>query len=383
MDPLSVLSLVEACAGLAVTAGKLAIGLKSLADSYRSSALMFRSLSTQCKLFATAVRAIQAWMEEAPDTSNIDDRIWEQLADSLECANDAIYALENELVSTSKSSINTFWDKVGVIWNLDGLKELQDCIHKQITGLGVILQIMNLPTRKCQTEGLVEQNSVFQESRSSAMSVRDPETSTIRGGGDATSTICAPSTILTTLSQMPKFDFEEMLLSSQVYLRNRNKTLALNSSTPSKSGKMKDASTVVDTWDLPPKYGIGLDIFEEFQSVKSGSKEELSQFMEQVVAGMESLKIKYQKVKRLYFDKADEIAQLQRKLESIAAEGRVRHDGDMKLSDALEKQKYENEKLRKQAEWYRVQLSYWNESSSIRSSGSVASTATAYSRSPS
>jgi hypothetical protein len=382
MDPLSVLSLVEACAGLAVTAGKLAIGLKSLADSYRSSALMFRSLSTQCKLFATAVRAIQAWMEEAPETSNIDDRIWEQLADSLECANDAIYALENELVSTSKSSINTFWDKVGVVWNLDGLKELQDCIHKQITGLGVILQIMNLPTRKCQTDGLVEQNSVFQESRSSAMSVRDPETSTIRGGGDATSTICAPSTILTTLSQMPKFDFEEMLLSSQVYLRNRNKTLALNSTTSSNPGKMKDAGTVVGAWDLPPKYGIGRSLHEEFESVRSGSREELAEFMEQVVARQEPLQTKYSKVKRLYFDKAAEVDQLQKRVEDLIAQGSQRNEGDIRLSDTLEKQKYENEKLRKQAEWYRVQLSYWNESSS-RSNGSVASAATTYSRSPS
>ena len=179
MDPLSILSLVEVCAGLAVTAGKLAICLKSLADNYRSAALTFRSLSNQCKLFATAVRAIQAWMEEAPATSSIDDSIWEQLADSLECANDAIYALENELVNTSKGTVNTFWEKVNVVWNVKGLKELQDCIHKQITTLVFILQIMNLPTRQCQTDRLAEQFSVFQESKSSATSVREPGTSTI------------------------------------------------------------------------------------------------------------------------------------------------------------------------------------------------------------
>lgn len=76
MEPLSVLDIVEACSGLAVTAGRLAIGLKTLADNYRSAALTFRSLSNQCRLFATAVRAVQAWMEDAPNTLSIDDSIW-------------------------------------------------------------------------------------------------------------------------------------------------------------------------------------------------------------------------------------------------------------------------------------------------------------------
>lgn len=93
MDPLTILSLVETCASLTMTAGKLAIGLKSLAGSYKQSALTFRSVSSQCKGLATSVRAIQAWMEEAPEVTILDDRIWDQLADSLECANDAIYAL--------------------------------------------------------------------------------------------------------------------------------------------------------------------------------------------------------------------------------------------------------------------------------------------------
>ena len=122
MDPISVLSLVETCAGLAVTAGQLAISMKSLAETYKKAALTFRSLSSQCKLFSTTVRAIQDWMEDAPDTSRVDGRIWEQLADSLECANDAIYALETELTSTSGGSVNTFWDKADGIWNLPSLK---------------------------------------------------------------------------------------------------------------------------------------------------------------------------------------------------------------------------------------------------------------------
>jgi hypothetical protein len=414
MDPLLVLSLVEACAGLAVAAGKLAIGLKSLADNYKSAAFTFRSLSNQCKLFATAVRAIQAWMEEAPDTSNVDDRIWEQLGDSLECANDAIYALENELVSTSNGTVNTFWEKVNVIWNMEGLKELQDCIHKQITGLGVILQIMNLPTRQCQTDGLAEQSSVFQESRSSAMSVRNPETSTIRGGTDAASTIHAASTIMTSLSQMPHFDFEEMLLTSQGYLRNRNKTLALHL-TSSKAGKVQDAGTSVSAWDLPVKSSNDIDLTKGADKARTGSKEDLIDFMDNyVLARHEVLHTKYSKVKRYYFEKDAQVTALRNDIEKLRAQDpnqragvalshapelarvkmeyetlkrefedyRRKHVIEMRntlqgadrakaadferrqLLDVIEKQKQEHQKLQKQMDWYRIQLSYWNETSS-------------------
>lgn len=252
MDPLSILSLVECCAGLSVTPGKLAIGLKSLADNYKHSALTFRSLSSQCRLFATSVGAIQAWMEEGPEITRVDDSIWEQLSGSLECANDAVYALENELVSTSGGPINTFWGKVNVVWNLKNMKDLEDCISKQIMSLSVILQIMNLPTTQTQTSGLREQFSGLQESRISSMSLLDSEKSTLRRCGDANSTIQAPSAITTRYPQLLQFDFDEMLLTSRVYLRYRNKTLAMNTRMAG-PGKMQDTGKSVRGQDLPTR----------------------------------------------------------------------------------------------------------------------------------
>ena len=302
MDPLSILSLVEACAGLAVTAGKLAIGLKSLADNYKLSALTFRSLSSQCKLFATAVRAIQAWMEDAPDVISIDDRIWEQLADSLECANDTIHALENELTSTSGGTVNTYWSKANVLWNLQTMRDLEDCIHKQICSLSVILQIMNLPTRQSQTRGLNEQYSVFHESKISAMSLRDPGTSTLRGDVDTTGTVRAPSTMMTSLAQLPQFDFDEMLLTSQVYLRNRNKTFAMAESRSIKRG-MCDAATTVNAGDLSflrDHRGQAFD-YDEFARILHGCDEdhEVKGLIEHHVLSKHiELSKKYAKVKR-------------------------------------------------------------------------------------
>jgi hypothetical protein len=247
MDPLTILSLVETCAGLSVTAGKLAIGLKTLAGNYQTASMTFRSLSSQCRLFACAVRAIQSWMDEAPARGRLDDSIWEQLADSLEVANDAIYALEMELTSTSGGSVNSFWEKINVVWNMPNLKSLEDCIHKQVSSLSVILQIMSLPTFQGQKESFQNQRAVFDDSRSSAMSLADPDSSTIRGGDLAS--VTGAATIMTRLSQLPTFDFDEMLMASQVYLRNRNKTMALHSSN-TRAGKTRDMGVSVDVWDL-------------------------------------------------------------------------------------------------------------------------------------
>lgn len=240
---------------------------------------------------------------------------------------------------------------------MEGLKELQDCIHKQITGLSVILQIMNLPTRQCQTDGLAEQSSVFQESRSSAMSVRDPETSTIRGGTDAASTIHAASTIMTSLSQMPQFDFEEMLLTSQVYRRNRNKTLALRS-TSSKASKMQDAGTSVGNWDLPLKQPVsshGIDFTKGADIAKAGSKEDLIAFIENyVLVRHEELQVKYAKVKRYYFDREAQVHALENDIERLKAED-PNHQANVTLSEGLELEqvKMEYEQLKYEYAAYR------------------------------
>lgn len=338
MDPLSVLSLVEACAGLTVTAGKLAIGLKSLGDNYKQSTLTFRSLSSQCKLFATSVRAIQAWMEEAPELNTVDDSIWEQLADSLECAKDAILALENELVATSGTSVNTFWKKANVVWNLQTLKDLEACIHKQVFSLSIILQIMSLPTLRSQTEGLREQSSVFEESRMSARSLRAPSTSTPGGGNTArNSTARASSTIMTRFSQLPQFDFDETLLTSQVYLRNREMALAMKSRTagfgsqdaatsvgswdlPPQRGTSRDAGTSVNMWDLPPQRGDShaFDLQAVARDISEGN---IEQARTALIHHYEVLKNKYKKVKLLYYRGQDQIELLRHEIEALKANG--------------------------------------------------------------
>ena len=212
-------------------------------------------------------------------------------------------------------------------------KDLEDCIHKQICSLSVILQIMNLPTRQSQTNSLQEKSSVFQESRSSAMSLRDADTSTLKGGGDTSSTIRAPSTIMTSLSQLPQFDFDEMLLTSQVYLRNRNKTLAMHAQS-SGSGKTRDSDTLVSEWDLAPlpwyRSRTGallpepnqLDLRVLGEILEAGDPEKAKAYIEtKFLIKYEELLAKYNKVKRYYFDAEAQVRDLQKENKALKTNG--------------------------------------------------------------
>ncbi|KAL9107198.1 MAG: hypothetical protein Q9227_007898 [Pyrenula ochraceoflavens] len=220
MDPVSILSLVEVCAGLSMTAGKLAVGIRDLASKYKNATATFKSLSLQCKLFSSAVRDIQTWMENGQDSHTLDESVQVQLMDSLQCADEIINALESELFKTSGGTIKTFWEKANVTWNLTAFKELEDSIHKQITGLMFIFSIMNLKTTQKQVLLLTKGELTFNASRSSAMSVRAMPGSitdldeTASTSGRSTSTL---------QSRMTLFDFDEILMDSPVYQRNRHK----------------------------------------------------------------------------------------------------------------------------------------------------------------
>ena len=145
MDPVSIVSLIQACAGITLSAGKLAVCLKSLASKYQNIELTIKTLSNQCKLFATAVSAIQRWMCDGPERDILDDEVWNQLHDSLDCAGDVIAALETDIAPFMVSEISHSAKlKAKAIWNMQNLKEHDDRIRSQISGLQLILQIMQL-----------------------------------------------------------------------------------------------------------------------------------------------------------------------------------------------------------------------------------------------
>lgn len=169
------------------------------------------------------------------------------------------------------------------------------------------------------------------------MSLRDTESSTLRAGGDAGSTIRAPSTIMTSLSHLPQFDFDEMLLTSQVYLRNRNKTLAMNSRATG-NGKMKDAETSVSLWDLPRPYHVSskfdLQVIAQKPNGGNGNLEEARLVFLSLQEHHESLLYRYNKVKHYYFERQAHALQLEKQIEALKA-----NDPDAWSSAAVESEK--------------------------------------------
>ena len=248
MDPITIISLIETCGALAMSASKLAIGLNALTENYKQAAMTFRSVSTQCNLFACSVRAIEQWMSNIPEGHVIDQSIEDQLIDSLACASDVIGALEAELEATSGADVNNIWKRTRVIWNQQAIRELEDAIMKQISGISVILQVMNLPTPQKQIASLKQRDPVFRQSRSSAMFVVHGCKATSSHSSHGVSIASTPDS---TRSRLPKFDSESALRNSRAYLINRRTSLASKVSNERTGQSYRDVETWVAPSDLP------------------------------------------------------------------------------------------------------------------------------------
>jgi hypothetical protein len=74
-------------------------------------------------LFATAVGAIQRWMDEGPEKDLLDDTVWEQLQESLDYAGEVIASIENEMQPLMVSELSRSTKlKVQATWNKQALK---------------------------------------------------------------------------------------------------------------------------------------------------------------------------------------------------------------------------------------------------------------------
>lgn len=127
---------------------------------------------------------------------------------------------------------------------------------------------------------------------------------------------------MTSLSRLPQFDFDEMLLTSQVYLRNRNKTLAMNNRIAG-AGNMRDFGTSVSIWDLPPKYPrdqLVFDLQAVARQLNEGNIEIAKTYIENTFIGQhETLLRKYIKVKSLYFEGEAQVKRLEKEIEALKA----------------------------------------------------------------
>lgn len=145
MDPVSIISLVEACSGLYLSLGKVIGVLTNLATTYKQVALSIKSLSNECKTIKVAIERLQNWIESQTEGTNVSAEVWEQLRESLDHGEVVVNALEEELKPLGNTGLlNGFRRKSKATWFLQALKMHEDRIRGQVGGLTLLLQIVNL-----------------------------------------------------------------------------------------------------------------------------------------------------------------------------------------------------------------------------------------------
>jgi hypothetical protein len=145
MDPVSIISLVEACSGLYLSLSKVISVLSNLATSYKQVALSIKSLSNECKTIKVVIERLQYWIETQTQEANVSNEVWEQLRESLKHGEVVVKALEEELKPLGDTWVLVgFRRKSKATWSLQALKMHEDRIRGQVSGLTLLLQIVNL-----------------------------------------------------------------------------------------------------------------------------------------------------------------------------------------------------------------------------------------------
>ena len=145
MDPLSIISLVEACSNFSFTIGKLIIALTNLANTFKQVAFTINVFTNECKTIAAVITRLQDWINSQVDKNNVDAKIWDQLRETIELGELVVAAFEEELRPISDlGAVIGFRKKSRAAWALSTLKEHQDRVRGQFSGLTLLLLIVNL-----------------------------------------------------------------------------------------------------------------------------------------------------------------------------------------------------------------------------------------------
>jgi hypothetical protein len=145
MDPISVISLIGACGSFSFTLGKVINALNNLANTYKQAALTIKVLANECKTFAVVIEDLQTWIKSQAESTNVDGQIWIQLKESLELGELVVAAFEEELRPMSNPGVGIgFRKKTKAVWVLQALREHENRVRGQFSGLTILLQIVKL-----------------------------------------------------------------------------------------------------------------------------------------------------------------------------------------------------------------------------------------------
>lgn len=143
MDPVSVVSLVAACASLAKTCAGIAKTLHSLVETYKFAELAILSITEECETVQLAWDRIEQWAKSNLHQIDRPEQIIERLQRSVYCGQLVMSALETEIAKiTGKSRAITRGSMMA--WANSLLQEHQTRLRGQVTSLQLLLQVLSL-----------------------------------------------------------------------------------------------------------------------------------------------------------------------------------------------------------------------------------------------
>jgi len=245
MDPVSIVSIVNASFGLALKCGKIATDLHTFFSQLKQAEISVLELVNDCRLIETVLKRIQAIVEISE--ARIDDDIYHQFELTLNLGSVVIASLEADLASVmSMERDSGFREKVKIVWNGGVIRMHQDRITRQLTAMTCLLKLMELyasparmsqedatdriylprPSLSIQRETLLEKTEVFRKAESSAWTIiMSRESSSLR---DKDSLVSAESAEL----EYKRLSFEDQLFTAAVYKRNFRPKALLNPPKP-------------------------------------------------------------------------------------------------------------------------------------------------------
>jgi hypothetical protein len=145
MDPVSVISIVNGCVGLALKCGKVAADLNTLADKYKHAKLSVMALSNECQTFEVALGRIEAWARSPNNEGQLDVGVLKQLDSSIELGTLVISALEEQMMPFHEmKQFGGFRRRTNIVWNDGVLREHEDRVRGQLAALTCLLTVINL-----------------------------------------------------------------------------------------------------------------------------------------------------------------------------------------------------------------------------------------------
>lgn len=142
MDPVSILTLTNACLSLTVRLATLSNQLHTLAERYKEARRTISFFESQLAALTAAARALQEWLD-GPAAQH--SRLWNELKQSLDACDTLIQVILEQLGKWQiRADKMSFWNRTKYLWDEATVMRYEGMLRGQVQALGLLLQIREL-----------------------------------------------------------------------------------------------------------------------------------------------------------------------------------------------------------------------------------------------